>query len=298
MGPAFTHSVDVFPAENAFHGGGVGLSPEIAQPREYSPRLLQPDHFDDVPTELRQSVQVKNDQPPTVQIDQAVGELNQFFQMQVFRPHINPSQNESSDSHYDRIWAQRQMAAEAKSLSACDLRSTGMIGTVIAFTSGGCLKRRANSPQYTCLNEKPLRRKGEGSVMDPVLSRRSVREYTAQPVPDEMVHTLLKAAMAAPSAGDERPWHFIVIDDQQIKERIPEIHRSAHMAPNAPVAILVCGDENLQKHRGFWVQDCAAATENVLIEAQQLGLGRSGWVSTRWKEECRGFVGFSTLPCT
>ncbi len=109
--------------------------------------------------------------------------------------------------------------------------------------------------------------------MDPVLSRRSVREYTAQPVPDEMVHTLLKAAMTAPSAGDERPWHFIVIDDQQIKERIPEIHRSAHMAPNAPVAILVCGDENLQKHRGFWVQDCAAATENVLIEAQQLGLG-------------------------
>jgi hypothetical protein len=46
-------------------------------------------------------VQVKNDQPPTVQIDQSVGELNQFFQMQVFRPHSNPSQNESMDSHYD-----------------------------------------------------------------------------------------------------------------------------------------------------------------------------------------------------
>jgi len=109
--------------------------------------------------------------------------------------------------------------------------------------------------------------------MDPVLSRRSVREYTAQPVSDDMLHTLLKAAMVAPSAGDERPWHFVVIDDQRIKEKIPEIHRFAPMAPNAPVALLVCGDENLQKHHGFWVQDCAAATENILIEAQQLGLG-------------------------
>ena len=109
--------------------------------------------------------------------------------------------------------------------------------------------------------------------MDPVLSRRSVREYTAQPVSDEMLHTLLKAAMVAPSAGDERPWHFVVIDDPRIKEKIPEIHHFAHMAPNAPLALLVCGDENLQKYHGFWVQDCAAATENILIEAQQLGLG-------------------------
>jgi nitroreductase len=109
--------------------------------------------------------------------------------------------------------------------------------------------------------------------MDPVLSRRSIRAYRGQPVSDEMVHTLLKAAMVAPSAGDERPWHFVVINDQRIREKIPEIHRFAPMAPNAPVAILVCGDDNLQKHHGFWVQDCAAATENILIEAQQLGLG-------------------------
>ena len=109
--------------------------------------------------------------------------------------------------------------------------------------------------------------------MDPVLSRRSIREYKDQPVSDETVHTLLKAAMVAPSAGDERPWHFVVIHDRQIKEKIPEILRFAPMAPDAPVAILVCGDENLQKHHGFWVQDCAAATEYILIEAQQLGLG-------------------------
>ena len=109
--------------------------------------------------------------------------------------------------------------------------------------------------------------------MDPVLSRSNVREYTTQPVADEMLRMLLKAAMAAPSAGDERPWQFVVIDDQRIKEKIPKIHRFAHMAPNAPVALLVCGDENLQKHHGFWVQDCAAATQNILLAATALGLG-------------------------
>ncbi len=118
----------------------------------------------------------------------------------------------------------------------------------------------------------------EERAMDPVLSRRSVREYTTQSVSDEMLHSLLKAAMVAPSAGDERPWHFVVVDDRRIKEKIPKIHRFAHMAPNAPVALVVCGDKRLQKHHGFWVQDCAAATENILIEAQQLGLG-GVWLS-------------------
>jgi len=79
--------------------------------------------------------------------------------------------------------------------------------------------------------------------------------------------------MAAPSANDERPWRFIVVHDQQTKERIPDVHPFAHMAAHAPVVILVCGDIRHQRYPGFWVQDCAAATENMLIEAQQLGLG-------------------------
>jgi nitroreductase len=109
--------------------------------------------------------------------------------------------------------------------------------------------------------------------MDPVLSRRSVREYTDQPVSEETVRTLLRAAMAAPSAEDQRPWHFVVIRDHEIRAKIPQVHRFAHMISRAPVALLICGDETRQKQRGFWVQDCAAATENILIEAQQLGLG-------------------------
>ena len=109
--------------------------------------------------------------------------------------------------------------------------------------------------------------------MDPVLSRRSIRKYTSEQVTREQLMLLLRAAMAAPSADDERPWHFIVVTEYDVRSRIPDIHPFAHVAVDAPAVIIVCGDESLQKMQGFWVQDCAAATENILIEAQQLGLG-------------------------
>ena len=113
--------------------------------------------------------------------------------------------------------------------------------------------------------------------MDPVLSRRSIRKYTDKPVTHDQLMLLVRAAMAAPSADDERPWHFIVITDQNIRSRIPDIHPFAHVAITAPAVIIVCGDESLQKMQGFWIQDCAAATENILIEAHQLGLG-AAWI--------------------
>ena len=109
--------------------------------------------------------------------------------------------------------------------------------------------------------------------MDPVLSRRSIRKYAEQPVSEEHVLLVLKAAMSAHSADDERPWHFVVIRDRELRTRIAEIHPHAFMISKAPLSILVCGDESLQKIPEFWVQDCAAATENILIESQQLGLG-------------------------
>ncbi|NIT35914.1 MAG: nitroreductase family protein [candidate division Zixibacteria bacterium] len=110
-------------------------------------------------------------------------------------------------------------------------------------------------------------------ALDAILSRRSIRQYTAEPVPEEAVRTLLEAAMSAPSAGDERPWQFVVITDRRKLDEIPRIHPYAKMVQEAPVAILVCGDERLEKHKGFWVQDCSAAVQNVLIAARALGLG-------------------------
>lgn len=109
--------------------------------------------------------------------------------------------------------------------------------------------------------------------MDPVIARRSIRKYTDEGVSEEALETLLKAAMAAPSAGNEQPWHFVVIRDHSVLERVPQLHPYADMVPHAALAVLVCGDETLDMHGGYWVQDCAAATENILIEAQQLGLG-------------------------
>ncbi|MBC9784652.1 nitroreductase family protein [Heliobacterium chlorum] len=113
--------------------------------------------------------------------------------------------------------------------------------------------------------------------MDAILSRRSVRKYTDQPVSDELVKELLEAAMSAPSAGNEQPWHFIVIKDRQLLDEIPKFHPYAGMVKQSPVAIVVCGDETLEKYKGFWVQDCSAATQNILVAAQAKGIG-AVWV--------------------
>ena len=109
--------------------------------------------------------------------------------------------------------------------------------------------------------------------MDVVATRLHVRRYSNQTISKESIRALLQAAMAAHSEGDERPWHFVVVEDLAMRKRIVETHPTAHIVVQAPVVILVCGDPTLQKHPGFWVQDCAAATENILIKAQAMGLG-------------------------
>ena len=109
--------------------------------------------------------------------------------------------------------------------------------------------------------------------MQAILGRRSVRKYTGEKVSAELVRELLQAAMAAPSAGNEQPWHFVVIDEREVLDAIPKFHPYAHMLKEASLAIAVCGDLQLEKYGGFWVQDCAAATENMLIAANALGLG-------------------------
>ena len=117
----------------------------------------------------------------------------------------------------------------------------------------------------------------EVTVGDPILARRSIRKYTDETVTDEQVEALLRAAMAAPSAGNQQPWSFVVIRDKAVFEAVTEFHPYAKMLPCAPVAILVCGHPEGGRWPQFWEQDCAAATQNVLIAAEQLGLG-SVWL--------------------
>lgn len=111
------------------------------------------------------------------------------------------------------------------------------------------------------------------SVLDAILSRRSVRKYTDQPVSDESVTALLRAAMAAPSAGNQQPWEFVVVRDRHMLGNISRSQPYAGMAADAQVAIVVCGDTSRQRHPGFWVEDCSAATQNLLLAAHAQGLG-------------------------
>ena len=110
-------------------------------------------------------------------------------------------------------------------------------------------------------------------TIEAIHTRRSIRKYTDEPVSEETIETLLRAAMAAPSAGNEQPWHFAVIDDRKLLDEIPKFHPYSTMLKEAPVAILIAGDLSLETYEGYWVQDCSAATQNLLLAAHAEGLG-------------------------
>jgi nitroreductase len=104
-------------------------------------------------------------------------------------------------------------------------------------------------------------------------TRRSVRAFTPDPVSEEDIRTLLEAAMTAPSAVNAQPWAFLVITDPALLAQIPSVNPYARMAADAPLSILVCGDTAAEKYPGFWVQDCSAATQNLMLAARAIGLG-------------------------
>jgi nitroreductase len=110
-------------------------------------------------------------------------------------------------------------------------------------------------------------------VIDAILTRRSIRKYTGQPVSDEQAEILLKAAMYAPSAVNRQPWHFIVFRNKAIAEKIVAFHSNAYMLKDASLGILVCFDEKLQHDKGYGELDCSAATQNILLAAHGIGLG-------------------------
>jgi nitroreductase len=109
-------------------------------------------------------------------------------------------------------------------------------------------------------------------AMEAIFTRRSIRKYTKQPVSDEVLKELLEAAMCAQSASNRQPWCFVVINDRKIMNEIPKYHTYAQMLKEAPVAILVCCHSDLQLGE-FGVEDCSAATQNILLAAHAKGLG-------------------------
>lgn len=120
--------------------------------------------------------------------------------------------------------------------------------------------------------------------MKAILDRKSVRKYKDISVSDEIVEDLLRAGMQAPSAGNEQPWEFIVLRDKEIMKKITEVHPYSRMLLNCDVAIVVCGDLTKEVFKGYWVQDCSAATENILLAAEDMGLG-AVWLGVYPMEE-------------
>lgn len=120
--------------------------------------------------------------------------------------------------------------------------------------------------------------------LDALFGRRSIRRYTDAPVTDADLDVLLRAAMAAPSAGNQQPWRFVVVRDAQRRKELSEATPYASMLVDAPVALVVCGDTREEKHPGYWVQDCSAAIENLLIAANATGLG-AVWIGAHPVED-------------
>lgn len=107
-----------------------------------------------------------------------------------------------------------------------------------------------------------------------IRTRRSVRRFTEQKITEEEINTLLHAAMNAPSACRKDPWDFYVIENEEVLEQLKASSRYTNYT--APLAVIVCGDRNRfldGDNAEYWIQDCSAATENLLLAAVDLGLG-------------------------
>ena len=138
------------------------------------------------------------------------------------------------------------------------------------------------------------------AVLENIHSRKSVRQYTAEPVSDADIQTLLKAAMAAPTAVNFQPWRFVVLNGREELDAMAEKLPYAKMLKDAPLAIVVCGETLWMggNENPFWAQDCSAATQNLLLAAEALGLGAVWTAAYPDAERCKAISEALGLPST
>lgn len=113
-------------------------------------------------------------------------------------------------------------------------------------------------------------------ALENIMTRTSVRSYKDEPVAKKDIETILKAAMAAPTAGNKQPWRFVVIENRATLDSIGANFNSMKMALQAPLAILVCGDVDSTfpgEGQEYWVEDTSAAMENLLLAVHSIDLG-------------------------
>lgn len=145
-----------------------------------------------------------------------------------------------------------------------------LIGTLaLSSCCGNCCKND-NGGEQSAIDSAEV-------TMEVIMNRTSVRAYQDTPVEEWKVEKILRAGMAAPSAMNKQPWSFTVVNDRTILQQIADSAPNARYAAEAPLAIVVSGDMTKAIEdpvmREFWVQDASAATENILLAAQTLGLG-------------------------
>ncbi|MCD6352460.1 MAG: nitroreductase family protein, partial [Armatimonadetes bacterium] len=90
-------------------------------------------------------------------------------------------------------------------------------------------------------------------MLDAIARRASCRSYKPDPVPDEMVEELVKAALSAPSGNNARPWHIIVVRDEAKRQALSQVHRWAFFCAESPVVLVICGDREVSPH--WWIED-------------------------------------------
>ncbi len=125
--------------------------------------------------------------------------------------------------------------------------------------------------------------------MDFIFTRRSVRAFKDKEVEDEKVDKILRAAMQAPSAANQRPWEFVVIKGKEKLEKLSKYNIYADTLKNANIAIVVVGNPNRMIMSEYWQQDLGACTQNILLEVAYLGLGAT-WYSCAPCEEKMNFL--------
>lgn len=133
-----------------------------------------------------------------------------------------------------------------------------------------------NSLLYSKNSRKELENKTENKALETIFQRKSVREYTAQKVTAEQLAILVRAGMSAPTAMNKQPWAFVIVDDRSVLDSLAVVLPYAKMLSRANAAIVVCGDTDkalLNVEQAYWVQDCSAASQNILLAAEAIGLG-------------------------
>lgn len=146
---------------------------------------------------------------------------------------------------------------------------------VLAFTITSC---NNNDELVETVPDEVVIKSADSEINDAlsvIHSRSSVRQYTDEQVSKAQIETLLKAGMAAPTAGNRQPWFLIAIKDKEVLVDLTEYLPFGQMLNEASAAIVVCGDLSKANLDGpeYWVQDCAAVTQNILLAAEAIGLG-------------------------